>query len=507
MARTDTLANFVTDVANAIRTKSGKSDLISPSNFDTEIINLPSGETPTIGFVVNEWDDEGYPISMSFYGYTKLPAGMFYHTLPNSVTEGHMASSRLKTVTMDDTVTEIGNFAFQDNTNLVNVQMSENVTTLGTQIFYGCTNLESIALSDKITVINDYDFYGCSKLVMEKLPDSLTTIDANAFYGCTNLALTELPTGLLTIGASAFYGCTNLALTELPETMTSVGSSAFKGCTNLALTELPESVTSWGSNTFQNSGIAIKTLPSTFSKSTKSIPTYFLAGCKNITDFAFPVANTAVHSDYFQIMASAFADCTNLTMDEFPKGVYTLYDKAFFNCTSLDVPELEVYNWNGNTANWTGQYAFSNTGLTKVHLKGNSRAPSGSSVRSHMFANCLKLEEVTVTGRFEFGTNAFEGCSILKKFDIGFATNQTTRVNLKASMFKNCTSLDTVIVRYDNGVSTLSNTSAFTGTPIESGTGYIYVPDDLVETYKTATNWSTYATQIKPISELPTEEV
>ena len=43
MARTDTLANFVTDVANAIRTKSGKSDLISPSNFDNEIINLPSG--------------------------------------------------------------------------------------------------------------------------------------------------------------------------------------------------------------------------------------------------------------------------------------------------------------------------------------------------------------------------------------------------------------------------------------------------------------------------------
>ena len=206
MARTDTLANFVTDVADAIRTKSGKSDLISPSNFDTEIINLPSGETPTIGFVVNEWDEEGYPISMRFYGYTKLPNGMFYYTVPNSLTEGHMASSRLKTVTMDDTVTEIGNFAFQGNTNLVNVQMSENVTTLGTQIFYGCTNLESVNLSDEITVINDYDFHGCSKLAMEKLPDSLTTIGGSAFYGCTNLALTELPSTITTVGSSAFKG-------------------------------------------------------------------------------------------------------------------------------------------------------------------------------------------------------------------------------------------------------------------------------------------------------------
>ena len=45
----------------------------------------------------------------------------------------------------------------------------------------------------------------------------------------------------------------------------------------------------------------------------------------------------------------------------------------------------------------------------------------------------------------------------------------------------------------------------FYNTAIENGTGYIYVPDSLVDSYKTATNWSTYASQIKPISELPQE--
>ena len=43
MARTNNLTNFLTDVAAAIKIKKGDEALITPSNFDTEIINLPSG--------------------------------------------------------------------------------------------------------------------------------------------------------------------------------------------------------------------------------------------------------------------------------------------------------------------------------------------------------------------------------------------------------------------------------------------------------------------------------
>jgi len=61
--------------------------------------------------------------------------------------------------------------------------------------------------------------------------------------------------------------------------------------------------------------------------------------------------------------------------------------------------------------------------------------------------------------------------------------------------------LETLILR-ENYVCSLQNINAFSNTPIANGTGYIYVPDDLVDAYKTATNWATYASQIKPISEL-----
>lgn len=46
------------------------------------------------------------------------------------------------------------------------------------------------------------------------------------------------------------------------------------------------------------------------------------------------------------------------------------------------------------------------------------------------------------------------------------------------------------------------NSNDLTGTTIAKGTGYVYVPDDMVDTYKSATNWSTYASQIKGMSEL-----
>ena len=43
MARTSSLNEFLTDVAESIRTKKGTTDLISPSNFDTEIADIETG--------------------------------------------------------------------------------------------------------------------------------------------------------------------------------------------------------------------------------------------------------------------------------------------------------------------------------------------------------------------------------------------------------------------------------------------------------------------------------
>ena len=93
------------------------------------------------------------------------------------------------------------------------------------------------------------------------------------------------------------------------------------------------------------------------------------------------------------------------------------------------------------------------------------------------------------------GNSAFRDCTSLTSIDLPNVTS------IGAYAFKDCTSLTSIILR-SNTTCALSS-GVFTNTPISSGTGYIYVPSTLVDSYKTATNWSTYASQIRAIEDYP----
>lgn len=116
---------------------------------------------------------------------------------------------------------------------------------------------------------------------------------------------------------------------------------------------------------------------------------------------------------------------------------------------------------------------------------------------------CTSLKEIITDGGLDctnVGTfyQMCQTCTGLKKFEIKNFTS--SRVSNTSNMFNGCSSLRALII-HGTEVFPMLNTNMFSSTPIASGTGYVYVPDDLVESYKSATNWSTYADQIKPISE------
>ena len=74
--------------------------------------------------------------------------------------------------------------------------------------------------------------------------------------------------------------------------------------------------------------------------------------------------------------------------------------------------------------------------------------------------------------------------------------------SIRAYCFAGCTKLKALILRNTNVVA-LANTNAFQSTPIASGTGFIYVPAALIDSYKAAPNWTTYANQIRAIEDYP----
>ena len=91
---------------------------------------------------------------------------------------------------------------------------------------------------------------------------------------------------------------------------------------------------------------------------------------------------------------------------------------------------------------------------------------------------------------------SFMGCSNLAKIDFDVLEE------MKDADFYKCSALTAVIIRTP-AVCTMSNSNAFNFTPIASGTGYIYVPAALVDSYKAATNWTKYANQIRAIEDYP----
>ena len=95
----------------------------------------------------------------------------------------------------------------------------------------------------------------------------------------------------------------------------------------------------------------------------------------------------------------------------------------------------------------------------------------------------------------ELGASGFTGCNMLETVDFPKLTAILT------TAFYGCAALAKLILRNTAAVATLQGTNAFTGTPIASGTGYIYVPSALYDSYKAATNWSTYANQFRKLEE------
>lgn len=112
------------------------------------------------------------------------------------------------------------------------------------------------------------------------------------------------------------------------------------------------------------------------------------------------------------------------------------------------------------------------------------------------FNGCRKLVEANFPSVIAVTTSAFVSCVALKRIELPLVAS------FGGTVFQQCSSLNTLIIRAPNAVCSLASTSSFNGTPIASGTGYIYVPDNLVDRYKVATNWTVYADQIKPLSEL-----
>lgn len=249
-----------------------------------------------------------------------------------------------------------------------------------------------------------------------------------------------------------------------------------------------------------------------------------------ITSINFPAVESIGDSAFYQ---------SSLTEVIFGENTTTIDNNAFLQCSSLRhivVPESVVNigsrQWGGTALatagpigngcdfefGWVKEFparAFISAPIESIilpvgierlgvecfsgasSLRGLSIPSTVLSIGGAAFAWSGITEMIIPDTVIDVGDELFCACQSLRRVRL-----PVSKTNIGNRFFEGCSALDTIILP-STILIVLAVDTISTQSPIANGTGYIYVPRALIDDYKVATNWSTYADQFRAIEDYP----
>ena len=455
MAELLTNTTDLTKVASAIREKGGTSDsLVYPDGFVTAIGNIQTGGTTP-----------GAPGDITFYDYdgtivtswtlaelatkTALPD---YPSHEGLICQGwNWSLADLKTTNRKMNVGVM--YITDDGKTRIYIRLEEGRTSpmLGVcpngtvTVDWGDGTTPDTLTGTSTSVVQwtpNHAYAVPGEYVIELTVDG--TMDFyNGFSSTQGCAILRYSSGS---DARNYVYQSSVQKIEIGNGVTSIKFYAFNGCYSLASITIPDGVTSIGDSAFTSCySLASITIPN----SVTSIGDSAFYSCRSLASITIPDGVTSIR-------ASVFTNCDSLASITIPNSVTSIGENAFSSCWSLASITIP------NSVTSIGKAAFSVCqSLASITI------PDGvTSIGASVFNSCYSLASITIPdGVTSIGQYAFNGCYCVAFYD-----------------FTACTT-----------VPTLANTNAFTNIPADC---QIRVPASLVDEWKAATNWSTYASHI-----------
>ncbi|MBO7618769.1 MAG: leucine-rich repeat protein [Bacteroidales bacterium] len=374
-----------------------------------------------------------------------------YDSNPLHVARNLFIDNELLTdLVIPETVTEIKPYAFCSALCLTSLTIPNSVTTIGTMAFYACEGLTgSLTIPNSVTMIGDEAFGLCTGFTGSlTLSNSVTYIGESAFVVTGFTGPLNIPNSVTTIGNNAFGGCSGFTGSlTIPNSVTSIGYGAFNGCSGFT-----------GDLIIPNSVTSIE------------YQTFF--GCSGFTgELIIPNSVTTIDNN-------AFSGCSGFTGDLIiPNSVTTIGAYAFYRCSgfngNLIIPNSVTtigYNAFERCSGFTGDLIIPNS-VTRIPQEAFSDC-------SGFTGNLTISNSVTIIDKY-----AFSGCSgFTGKLTIG---NSVTSIGYDA--FEDCSGITSMTVLAETPPSITSIT--FLSVPRSIP---VYVPCGCVAAYRNNRYWKQF---------------
>lgn len=454
----------------------------------------------------------------------------------------------LRTVTIEEGVREIGQWAFRNCVNLQRVTLPSTVDNIESAAFQSCSSLTGINLPDKLTVLRHSVFNMCSSLKDVVLPSSLTTIEGYAFSRCAIVDLV-IPANVTSIGRNAF-DCESLANVKCEAVQPPVWSNGSSPLPqHITTVTVPKGSAAAYRNSDWKDLVIINGAPlhvTVDANQAGSLKDNILSQADDLLDVNMLTVSGSLNDDDLSVITGQLTGLLELDMSgtdlkeipgsfmygndiitsiTLPATAETIGTSAFADCNLLKSMTLP------STLTGIGAYAFEKcSSITDIDIPG-----SVSTIGRYAFSECAKLKSVTFNeGLTEIAEYAFQKCDSLESISIpasvgiirqyAFAYNgRLSSVEMREGLgtlltgvFADCTSLHSL-----EFPSTLSSCDDLLGArhsmneitckaavpPVNNGNGMggnntdgitLYVPEISVNDYVNAKGWSKIK-NIKPI--------